>query len=172
MRPVAALCMLGLLAIGGCKPDAVAPGRASAAVLGTVPDWSAELPELLPAMQACLKSTGATAVTKAWPIASGLAGVRLLQTDGQRIDCVATEDGRAVLMTEPVRAASQLEGEREPLYTPVQKPQGTACLETSPAEGGAGGGWLSYDTCRQPRAPKPSAEIDPPPPATRGHGAS
>jgi hypothetical protein len=177
MRPALALGMMGLALLAGCTPpEAAPPSRASLATATAIEphaDWSAEMPRLLPGIQVCLAKAGpAVAVTKAWPIAMGLTGARLLQADGKRIDCVATGDGSAVLLTEPVRTASMLLGERDPLFTIGSKaPQSASCVDTAPVEDKAGGdvGWLSYDGCHKPRADKPSAQAEPPRrPAARG----
>lgn len=167
MRPVWKLGMLGLIVIGACSPDAIPARRATASALEPHPDWSTALPQLLPAIRACLanESSAGVAVTKAWPITFGLTGVRVQKANGDRIDCIATDNGYGVLLTEPVRTASRLEGERDPLFTPGSvKPPRASCIETSAAvdPSGADVGWLSYDTCDAPRPEKPAAQIDPP----------
>lgn len=173
MRPVLVLGMLATVA--GCSPDVTESRHASAVAFDERPDWSTALPELLPGIRACLTDAGAAAagVTKAWPITTGLTGVRVLKADGARYDCIATNDGRAVILTEPVRSLSHLEGESDPLYTPsAAPPSHAACVETNPVEAAGNGGWLSYDDCSQPRAVKPSAEVDPPRQASPRRGAT
>ena len=177
MRPALALGMTGVAMLAACTPPEAAPpprtSLAAAVALEPHADWSSEMPRLQPGIEVCLAKAGpAVGVTKAWPITMGLTGVRLLQADGKRVDCVATGDGRAVLLTEPVRTASVLSGERDPLFTAGSKPPPSgSCVDMSPVEGRAGGdiGWLSYDSCHKPRADKPSAQADPPRrPAPRG----
>ena len=175
MRPVWKLGMLGLIVIGACSPDTIPARRATASALEPHPDWSMALPQLLPAIRACLanESSAGVAVTKAWPITSGLTGVRVQKANGDRVDCIATENGRGVLLTEPVRTASRLEGERDPLFTPgAAKPPRASCVETSSTQDASGAdvGWLSYDTCDAPRPVKPSAEIDPPSRPSKSRG--
>lgn len=175
MRPVLGLGLLGLVIVAGCSPDVAASRHASALPFEEKPDWSTALPELLPGIRACLADGGAAAagVTKAWPITSGLTGVRVLKTDGARYDCIATDDGRGVILVEPVRSLSHLEGESNPLYTPSPtEPTHAACVETNPVEGDVNAGWLSYDDCGRPRAIKPSAEADTPRQASPRRGAS
>jgi hypothetical protein len=171
MRRLAAQCALGLLALAGCAaPEPSSPPTRSAAsgVPEPRPDWATELPELLPAIRACLDASGQppVGVTKAWPIAGSLAGVRMLSPSGERLDCVAETAGGDVLLTEKVWTISQLPGEREPLFTPRSQaePSSSPCLSVSVARdaGGDDVGWLSYDVCRQPRAAGPSAEADTP----------
>ena len=77
------------------------------------------------------------------------------------------------ILAEPVRSLSHLEGESDPLYTPsAAEPTHAACVETNPADGDGGTGWLSYDDCSRPRAVKPSAEVDPPRQALPRRGAT
>ena len=127
-------------------------------------DWSEALPSLLPAIRACLEraETSVVAVTKAWPIAEQLAGVRLLTASGERIDCVAEQDGSTVLLTERVWTVSQLPGERAPLFTPLSEPRpvATACLAVTVARDTRGmvAGWLSIDICRGAGATGPAAD--------------
>ncbi len=175
MRPVRVLCMLALVAVVGCSPDVAASRHASAVAFEARPDWSIALPELLPGIRACLADGGAaaTGVTKAWPITSGLTGVRVLKTDGTRYDCIAIDDGRGVILVEAVRPLSHLEGESDPLYTPsAVEPTHASCVETDPVEGNGNAGWLSYDDCNQSRAIKPSAEVDTPRQPSPRRGAS
>jgi hypothetical protein len=162
-----ALGVIGLVLLSGCAPDAPPPQRRAApTAIGPKADWSLELPRLLPGINACLAQTDrAVGVTKAWPIEYDLTGARLLKEDGERLDCVVAGDGSAILLTEPVRAASLLAGEREPLYTPGRvAPRQTSCLDAVPVadETGSEVGWLSYDSCQRPRVGTPSAKIEPP----------
>lgn len=160
MRRAAALGGAILLIAACARPQAELPRR----TLEPRPDWTATLPRLLPGIRACLAERGrhAVGVTKAWPIGMRLTGVRLLEEDGERLDCVAVVNGTRVLLTERVRGASKLPGENDPLFTPAnrQLPQ-SPCLETAEAvDDGTVIGWLSYDTCRDPR---PLAGALPPP---------
>ena len=153
MRPVAAPGTCGLLLLlAACVGAPGVPQRA-AARLEPRPDWSTDLGRLLPAIRACLADqdaggAAAVGVTKAWPIGERLAGARVLQEDGQRVDCVAAAEGDRVFLTERVHAGSRLQGERDPLYTPGDRPPPRSpCLASAAADNG----WLSYDVCRDPR---------------------
>ncbi len=181
MSRLAALGGVALLALAGCAEPGDAPGRARAAGHAPPeprPDWSTQLPGLLPAIEACLDASGqpAVGVTKAWPIPEGLAGVRVLEPGGERLDCVAGTEEGDVLLTEKVWNLSQLPGEREPLFTPRSQsaPPGSACIAVSVARDATGGqvGWLSYDVCRHPRPAGPSAEnaLQPRLPGPEGNG--
>jgi hypothetical protein len=169
---------MAIMVLAGCAAPEPPPSRRSAAraMPEPRPDWSTGLPELLPAIEACIGAAEqpAVGVTKAWPIAEDLAGVRLLTPAGDRLDCVAETEGGDVLLTERVWTVSQLPGEREPLYTPRSQaqPSSSACLSVSVARdaGGDDIGWLSYDVCRQPRPAGPSAEAKPTPRRSGGNG--
>jgi hypothetical protein len=169
MSRSAALGAVGLIAITGCAAphDPAAPARAAARMTPDQrPDWAIELPELFPAIRACLTTAGrpAVGVTKAWPMAESLAGVRLIAPGGERFDCVAEADGGNVLLTEKVWTVSQLPGEGEPLFTPGSQaqPASSPCIAVSVARDSVGAdvGWLSYDVCRLPRTAGPSARND------------
>jgi hypothetical protein len=181
MRRVAALGPAGLvllLATCAAPEQSATPARvATRSALEPRPDWTTELPRLLPGIQVCLREAGqpAVGVTKAWPIGEDLTGVRLLTAGGERLDCVAGVNGGRILLTERVWTVSQLPGEREPLFTPApaEAPPTSACLAVSAARDRTGTdvGWLSYDVCRQPRPSGPSAEVDSPSPkAGDGNG--
>jgi hypothetical protein len=115
-RSAAVAATLTLLLLGGC--GAARPGG-TAAPPPPAPGWSLELAALLPAIRACLaENDAAAAVTRAWPMANDLAGVRVLRADGGRLDCVAAVDGRRVVLTEPVVAGSRRAEEEAPLFTP------------------------------------------------------
>ncbi len=170
MGRVAALGAICIVALAGCaapEPAPPSPRSAARSAAEPRPDWSADLPELLPAIKACLGAPEQppVGVTKAWPIAEDLAGVRLLTPAGERMDCVVEAEGGDVLLTERVWTVSQLPGEREPLYTPRSQAQPTssACLSVAVARDATGDdvGWLSYDVCRQPRPAGPSADARP-----------
>jgi len=163
--------MAGLALVAACtaQEEAAAPPRATpGSALEPRPDWSMELPALLPGIKTCLAESGqpAVGVTKAWPIGDNLAGVRLLKPGGERLDCVAELNGDDVLLTERVWTVSQLPGEHEPLFTPgpTKAPANSACTTVSVARDATGSdvGWLSYDTCSQPRPTGPSAQVDAP----------
>lgn len=163
MRRVVALGTSGLVLLAACASEPSAPSRTAAAdILEPRPDWSADLSQLMPAVTACLAHTedGArpVGVTKAWPMGFGLVGVRLLEPDESRVDCVATADGARVFLTEHVHPGSKLQGERDPLFTPTtREPPESPCLESSKVAQG----WLSYDICRTARPIGPAASRPP-----------
>ena len=161
MRRLAALSTCAILLLAACtvEPHGTSGGTSA---LEPRPDWSTALPQLLPGIRACLLDGGedAVGVTKAWPIGLKLTGVRVLEEDGGRVDCVAAVGGDRVFLTERVPAASRLPGERDPLYTPAaRRPPASPCLEST----AAAEGWISYDVCRDPRPIGQAADRAPPP---------
>lgn len=150
-----ALALLPLCLLAGC-----AGLTASRTETSSLPGWSVELAELLPAINACMSQAdgGASGVTRAWPMARSLAGVRVLREDGSRLDCVASGKGDRVVLVQPVRASSRLSDEAAPLYTPPDHapPEGP-CVATVPAMVSARQvGWLSYGTCSDPSLAQPA----------------
>ena len=174
LRPLGMAGLATLAACAGAGPPSVTGGAVPEPLSQLHPDWAADLSALLPAIEACLQDSAVSAigVTKAWPIAEDLTGVRLLTPGGERIDCVAVADGSGIVLTEKVWSVSQLGGERSPLFTPaaVHRPSASQCVSVSEARDGAGQvvGWLSDDICRQPRSARPSAAIQPETPARNG----
>jgi hypothetical protein len=68
---------LGLLLLGAGPVWAQTPG------------WESMLPEIAPALRACLADRPGAMVVEAWPMNRGLAGARLLLPGGAREDCEA-----------------------------------------------------------------------------------
>jgi hypothetical protein len=158
------LAGMGLLLLLGACASTTAPARRPTPEPRA--DWSLALQRLLPAIRTCLAGTeDAVGVTKAWPIGHHhLAGVRVLRPDGTRLDCIAADDGRKIILTERVRPTSSLPGERDPLFTPQgREPPRSPCLKTATAPDGTGraAGWVSYDICRSPRPVARSGEAAP-----------
>ena len=146
MSRLAALGAVGLLALAGCAapdeppgrdPNGRGDGRRSPGRTGRP-----SCPSCCRRSDACLDASGqpAVGVTKAWPIAESLAGVRMLAPGGERLDCVAETEGGDVLLTEKVWTVSQLPGEREPLFTPRSQaePASSPCLSVSVARDAVG----------------------------------
>ncbi|WP_404384911.1 hypothetical protein [Caenispirillum salinarum] len=85
-----------------------------------VGDWSRVLPDLLPAIQACVDEAEAAvqSVLKAWPMNQGMVGVRMKTTDGALQDCVATSGGRVDSLETLPQTAEPLPDQGEPVYLP------------------------------------------------------
>lgn len=116
-------------------------------------DWARLLPGIVPAVNLCLAREGARAksVAKAWPMNGGMAGVRIVQTSGAAVDCVADTSGRGAPAITPVDPAKPpLPGEGNPLLFPAREPPPiVACGRLERVLGGRGAlvGYLHYDPC-------------------------
>ena len=112
-------------------------------------DWSRRLPDLLPAINACVAREGARlkAVADASPQGSGAVKVRLLSTTGAVLDCSVDATGRGTPSLAVVADAPRPGG---PLYYPPRDPPPlVSCgkLERVLTPRGALAGYLHYDPC-------------------------
>lgn len=115
-------------------------------------NWQRLLYYFLPAINACLVATPSppASVVVVWYPRPARVGVRTLNRERRRYDCVAREDGRGVVLFEPVPRTEYRRAEGVAIYTPAphQPPLG-ACMEhrqvTDPE--GLVLGWLSLDNC-------------------------
>ncbi|HZP86656.1 MAG TPA: hypothetical protein VFB54_07525 [Burkholderiales bacterium] len=119
----------------------------------TPEDWSRFLPELLPAIQACIERTPGSGVfvTKAWLMSKGLVGVRTRNTTVGWFDCVARREGRHVERFDPVtQTGERLPGEEYIVFTatPESLPEGD-CFSREQVVDDANQsiGWLSRYGC-------------------------
>ena len=119
-------------------------------------DWSRQLPSLATAVMRCAFDAGVAteAVTKAWPMNRGKAGVRLRDTSQARFDCVVDLGEGDIESVAPVAAADTLPGEGSPLWLPVgEDPPVLHCGRVERVLGTEGllTGWLHYpDGCPPP----------------------
>jgi heat shock protein HslJ len=115
-------------------------------------DWTKQMGDLLPAIQACLEQPAVPveSVLKAWPMNHGLVGVRVRSTGGHRFDCLAPQIGGSVtrligLMPEE----EKVPGEGEPVFLPKRDnppPVRVDRLEQVVDGRGAVRGWIFYDS--------------------------
>jgi hypothetical protein len=116
-------------------------------------DWARFLPDLLPAMNLCLTRSGGRAkwIARAAPAGRTAASVRVVEADGQALDCTADLTGRGVptIARVPVTAPT-LAGAGNPLFHPArdQTPM-VSCgrLERVLGKNNAVQGYLHYDPC-------------------------
>lgn len=132
--------------------DVAYEGCARRAAAGATPSWTAILPELLPAIDACLGRIEAAParVTIAYLTGDGTVSVRLRDADGGRYECTATTDGASISAFEPISDRNVLDGESRPLFTraPSAPPEGSCYAnETAADAAGAALGWISERTC-------------------------
>jgi hypothetical protein len=122
--------------------------------------WAVALPELLPAINACLdrqegRRATVTVASLLPPEQDGaqLVTVRLREADQTRRECLATRDGTEVRSFEyvPESAGEGRGGEGDAEYTraPGPAPREGQCraVEAVPGVGGAPSGWLMRRTC-------------------------
>ncbi|KAA2285044.1 hypothetical protein [Arenimonas fontis] len=85
-------------------------------------DWSRLLPELGPALRRCAFDAGVAteAVTVAWPMNRGKAGVRLRDSGQDRFDCVVDTGTGAIDAIRLVAADDRLAGEGRPEWLPAR----------------------------------------------------
>jgi hypothetical protein len=116
-------------------------------------DWARGLPDLLAAINACVAREGNRAkwVGRATPTNQGTAVVRVVETTGTSVDCVADLAGRGTPRIDAVSAAEPpVPGAGSPrFYPPREPPPMVNCgkLERVVTKSGAVAGYLHYDPC-------------------------
>lgn len=133
------------VAYQGCAQRGVASGaRAS---------WASVVPDLLPAIDACLARVTAPPgfVTIASMMDEDVVSVRLRQANGRRDECLATTDGSRIDAFEPVTDMDRRNGEGDPEFmrAPGPPPVAQPCRSVEPVDSSAGArlGWLVRRTC-------------------------
>ncbi|MCC9623882.1 YbaY family lipoprotein [Thalassospira sp. MA62] len=114
--------------------------------------WIGDFDDVYPAMTACLaKSSGdLVSVLKAWPMEHGMVGVRTVNGNGTRYDCLVPSDGLGTVHTELVETTTNiLPGEGDVRFTPANSayPQGECFAHERVEKNGQFVGWLSRKTC-------------------------
>ena len=116
-------------------------------------DWARLLPDLLPAINLCVAREGNRAkwVSRATPTSQGMSVVRMVETTGASVDCVADLAGRGTPKIDAVGAAEPpLPNAGNPrFYPPREPPPMVSCgkLERVVTKSGAIAGYLHYDPC-------------------------
>lgn len=116
-------------------------------------DWARLLPDLLPAINLCLTREGNRAkwVAGAAPTSQGTGVVRVVETTGVSVYCMAELAGRGTPKIDAVGTASApLPNAGNPLfYPPREPPPMVNCgkLERVVTKSGALSGYLHYDPC-------------------------
>ncbi|MET4735529.1 putative lipoprotein YbaY/membrane-bound inhibitor of C-type lysozyme [Thalassospira sp. MBR-102] len=116
------------------------------------PEWTRLINELMPAINSCLavSSGDLTSVLKAWPLNHGMVGVRTINNNGGRYDCLAPADGLGEVHTELVEAnTNRLPGEGTVRFTPASGayPGGECFSHQRLEHNGIFIGWLSRNNC-------------------------
>lgn len=121
-------------------------------VEGERPTWASVLPELLPAIDACLARVSArpARITTASALDEGVVSVRIREADGSRRECIASAVGDQVQAYEPVSDLDRRAGESDPEFQRGEaRPQAEQCRSVEPAMTPSGEqiGWLVRRSC-------------------------
>lgn len=126
--------------------------RPASGAAGAGTGWAVIVPRILPAVDACLRRADAkpARITIAYPMENGTdIGIRLLEADNGRGECVAGADG-VVRTYEGLSDRDVFRGERDPLFTraPTKPPTGR-CDDNTELRDAAGNalGWLTRQKC-------------------------
>ncbi|WP_374604136.1 hypothetical protein [Arenimonas sp.] len=117
-------------------------------------DWSRDLPTLGQAVLRCAFDGGVVTegVSKAWPLNRGKAAVRLVDSGGDRFDCLVDLGKGDIESVKPVPATDTLPGEDQPRWLPPGETRPVlTCgrVERTETDGGLVTGWLHYtDGCQ------------------------
>ena len=114
--------------------------------------WASVLPELIPAIDACMARVTArpARVTFATSLDEGQVSVRLRDAEGSRRECIASASGAEVAVFEPISDVDRRAGEGDPEFQRGgSEPRGGECRSVEPAIGRNGEqlGWLVRRSC-------------------------
>jgi hypothetical protein len=114
-------------------------------------DWARLLPDLMPAINACVAREGARGkwVAKAWPVDAGTVTVRIVETSGAAVDCVIDLAGRTTPRIEAAAAPPQTNAGNPLFYPAREQPPIVSCgtLERALNARSVTVGYLHYDPC-------------------------
>lgn len=113
---------------------------------GARPTWASVLPELIPAIDACLARVSArpARVTFAAAQEEGVVAVRIREADGSRRECIA--NGGAASIYERLSDLDRRAGESDPEFV-RGGPQPRPCAQAAVGRDGARLGWLIPSGC-------------------------
>lgn len=119
---------------------------------GARPTWASVLPELIPAIDACMArvSSRPARVTFASSIDGEQVMVRIREANGLRRECVADASGAGVSVFEPVSDLDRRAGEGDPEFQRGgNQPRAEECRASEPAMNRSGEqlGWLIRRSC-------------------------
>ncbi|GAN00429.1 hypothetical protein U91I_04095 [alpha proteobacterium U9-1i] len=109
--------------------------------------WASVLPELIPAIDACLGRVSArpARITFASAMDEGVVAVRIRESDGSRRECIADASGAAVQVYEPISDEDRRAGEGEIEFqrgATQPRAQAGRTVEQAMGRDGASLGWL------------------------------
>jgi uncharacterized membrane protein len=110
--------------------------------------WASVLPELIPAIDACLQRVAArpARVTFATSLDEGQVSVRIRESDGSRRDCIASASGSEVAVYDPVSDLDRRAGESDPEFQRGGAQPRGSCVEAATGPSGQLG-WLIRRSC-------------------------
>ncbi len=118
---------------------------------GARPTWASVLPELIPAIDACLSRVSAppARVTFATALNDGQVSVRLRDADGARRACLVNRSNAEVVVFEPISDIDRRAGEGDPEFQRGGgEPAARSCRSVEPAVSeGVQLGWLIRRSC-------------------------
>ncbi|HVY85787.1 MAG TPA: hypothetical protein VG943_11675 [Caulobacterales bacterium] len=128
----------------GCARRGVSEGDSST--------WASVLPDLIPAIDACLARASAkpARVTIASALDEGQVSVRLREADGDRRECIVTADGATVSAYESLSDVDRRNGESDPEFQRGgSAPAARHCQAVTEAKSASGAslGWLISRSC-------------------------
>lgn len=116
---------------------------------GDRPTWASVLPELIPAIDACLQraSSRPARVTFASAIDEGQVSVRIRESNSSRYECITGAGGGAPSVYEPLSDIDRRGGEGDPEFQRGGSRPGSACASEALGRDGLSLGWLVPERC-------------------------
>lgn len=119
---------------------------------GPRPTWASVLPELIPAIDACLARAESrpARVTFASTLGEGEVSVRIREANGSRHECISNSAGSEVFVFEPLSDLDRRPGEGDPEFQRgAGQPAAQNCRASEAAVSRAGDhlGWLVRRSC-------------------------
>lgn len=114
---------------------------------GTRATWASVLPDLIPAIDACLARVSArpARVTFASAQDEGVVAVRIRESNSTRHECIADAGGAAVQVYEPLSDVDRRPGEGDPEFQ--RGGNQPRCSEAAVSRSGAQLGWIVRRSC-------------------------
>jgi len=110
--------------------------------------WASVLPELIPAIDACLARAASrpARVTFASALDEGETSVRIRQANGARHECIVS--GEEVILYETLSDVDRRNGEGDPEFVRGgAQPSGERCVQAATSRSGAHLGWIVRRSC-------------------------
>lgn len=113
------------------------------------PTWASVLPDLIPAIDACLARAAArpVRVTFAGAVDDGMVAVRTREADGGRNECIVASGGGAVSLVEPLSDIDRRNGEGDPEFIRGGAKPNNRCATEAKGREGESLGWLVAHSC-------------------------